>query len=307
MLKGSHLAGEWVLRKAGREIPIRGPAILSAERMTQLQQALDSTAKVRPGNRVYPLTGRIFGACGVPFNGIYRNDRGHRNHRRYECRYNDPKFDGTDKRCYCRRVDADWLEATVWGAVSDVLSDPDRLIEMAQEYLDLRSGELREEATQIGNLDPAPGRGQAQAHQPRAGRRDYWPDAVADALAEVNRDIEALEQMREQARAWAQANAERSALLRNLWKLAETAHERLDTPTLERMREVFAALDIRVQLLSEGVRRGRCRTPPDVRITGVLPIGNPKEEDGTTRCSPPSGRSSTPWPPAARWCSSRAS
>lgn len=153
MLKGSHLAGEWVLRKAGREIPIRGPAILSAERMTQLQQALDSTAKVRPGNRVYPLTGRIFGACGVPFNGIYRNDRGHRNHRRYECRYNDPKFDGTDKRCYCRRVDADWLEATVWGAVSDVLSDPDRLIEMAQEYLDLRSGELREEATQIGNLD----------------------------------------------------------------------------------------------------------------------------------------------------------
>src|SRR5215216_7902993 len=32
MLKGTHFAGEWVLRKAGREIPIRGPAILSAER-----------------------------------------------------------------------------------------------------------------------------------------------------------------------------------------------------------------------------------------------------------------------------------
>jgi DNA invertase Pin-like site-specific DNA recombinase len=307
MLKGTHLAGEWVLCKAGREIPIGGPAILSAERMAQLQQALESTAKVRPGNRIYPLTGRIFGACGMPFNGVYRNDRGHRNQRRYECRYCDPKFNGTDKRCYCRRVDADWLEATVWGEVSDMLSDPDRLLEMAQEYLDLRSGELREEASQIGDLD----RRLAEAKRKRTNlalaAATTGPDAVADALAEVNRDIEALEQMREQARAWAQANAERSALLRNLWKLAETAHERLDNPTPERMREVFTALDIRVQLLSEGVRRGRRRTPPDVRITGVLPIGNPKEGDGTTRCSPPSGRSSTPWPPATPWCSSRAS
>jgi DNA invertase Pin-like site-specific DNA recombinase len=276
MLKGTHFAGEWVLRKAGREIPIRGPAILTAERMAQLQKALDDTARVRPGNRVYPLTGRIFGACGVPFNGVYRNDRGHPNHRRYECRYNDPKFNGTDKRCYCRRVDADWLEATVWADVSKVLSDPGRMLELAQQYLDLRSGELRAEAGQIGSLD----RRLAEAKRKRTNlalaAAATGPDAVADALAEVNRDIEALEQMRDQARAWAQANAERSALLRDLWKLADTAHKRLDDPTPERMREVFTALDIRVQLLSEGVRRGRRRTPPDLRITGVLPIGNPK-------------------------------
>jgi acyl-CoA reductase-like NAD-dependent aldehyde dehydrogenase len=36
---------------------------------------------------------------------------------------------------------------------------------------------------------------------------------------------------------------------------------------------------------------------------GVVGVIGP----GTTRCSPPSGRSSTPWPPATPWSSSRAS
>jgi len=166
--------------------------------------------------------------------------------------------------------------------VSKVLSDPERLVELAQQCLDLRSGELRAEASQIGSLD----RRLAEAKRKRTNlalaAAATGPDAIADALADVNRDIEALEQMREQARAWAQANAERSALLRDLWKLADTASERLDNPTPEQMREVFAALDIRVQLLSEGVRRGRRRTPPDLQITGVLLIGKPKEGASST-------------------------
>jgi hypothetical protein len=276
--KASTSPGRGCCARRTARSPIRGPAIISAERMAQLQKALDGSAKVRSGNRVYPLTGRIFGACGVPFNGVYRNDRGHWNHRRYECRYNDTKFNGTDKRCYCRRVDADWLEATVWAEVSKLLSDPERLLELAQQYLDLRSGELRTEADQIGSLD----RRLAEARRKRTNlalaAAATGPDAVAEALAQVNHDIETLEQMREQARAWAQANAERSLLLRDVWRLTETAHERLDNPTPERMREVFAALGIRVQILSEGVRSGRRRTPPDLRVTGVLPIGSLNEE-----------------------------
>jgi DNA invertase Pin-like site-specific DNA recombinase len=274
MLKSTHLAGEWVLRKAGREIPVGGPEIISAERMAQLRKALDATAKVRRGNRVYPLSGRVFGGCGVPFNGIYRNDYGHWNQRRYECRYNDAKFEGTGKRCYCRRVDADWLEETVWAEVSKVLSDPDRLLKLAQEYLDMRGNELRAEASQIGRLDRRIAEAKRRRTNLALAAAASGPEAVADALAEINRDIEALEQMQEQARAWARANAERTALVRNLWKFAKVARERLDDPTPERIRDVFAALDIRVQLMSEGVRRGRRRTPPDLRITGVLPIGN---------------------------------
>jgi hypothetical protein len=238
----------------------------------------------------------------VPFNGVYRNDRGHRNHRRYECRYNDPKFNGTDKRCYCRRVDADWLEATVWAEVSKVLWDPERLLELARQHLDLRSGELRAEASQIGGLD----RRLAEAKRKRTNlalaAAATGPDAVADALAEVNRDIEALEQMRERARAWAQANAERSALLRDLWKLAETARGRLDDPTPERMREVVTALDIPVQLLSEVVRRGRRRTPPDLRIMGYCRSATQRKGEfhGPITPTTPSGW----YPTEAAWLAS---
>jgi DNA invertase Pin-like site-specific DNA recombinase len=305
--RNEHLAGEWVLRKAGREISVRGPAIISPERLEELRKAMVTTARIKNGNRVYPLTGRVVGACGAPYHGLYRNDRGHRNHRRYECRYNDAKFDGTDRRCYCVMVDADWLEETVWTEVSKVLSDPERLLGLAQQYLDLRGGELRQEAEELTDIDRRLTTAKRRRTNLALAAADAGPEAVADALAEINREIDTLEDMRTQARAWAQANADRAELLRNVGKLAELARERLDSPTPAWMREVFAALDIRVQLTSEGVRRGRRRSPPDLRISGLLPIGNLDEGDGTTPCSRPWGRSSTPWPPATRSSSSRAS
>jgi DNA invertase Pin-like site-specific DNA recombinase len=305
--RNEHLAGDWVLRKAGREIPVRGPAIISPERLEELRKAMTTTARVKNGNRVYPLTGRVVGACGAPYHGLYRNDRGHRNQRRYECRYNDAKFEGTDRRCYCVMVDADWLEQTVWTEVSKVLSDPERLLGLAQQYLDLRGGELRQEADQLTDIDRRLTTAKRRRTNLALAAADAGPEAVADALAEINREIDTLEEMRSQAHAWAQANADRAELLRNVGKLAEVARERLDSPTPTWMREVFAALDIRVQLTSEGVRQGRRRSFPDLRISGVLPIGNLSGGVGTTRCSPRSGRSSTPWPPATPWCSSRAS
>ena len=198
-------------------------------------------------------------------------------------------------------VDADRLDDTVWTEVAKVLSDPDRLLGLAQQYLDMRGGELREEADQLTDLDRRLTIAKRRRTNLALAAADAGPEAITDALAEINREIETLEEMRQQA------NAERETLVRNVWRLTEVARQRLDSPTPAWMREIFAALDIRVQLTSEGVRRGRQRTPPDLRISGVLPIGNLDEGDGTTRCSPPSGRSSTPWPPATPWCSSRAS
>jgi DNA invertase Pin-like site-specific DNA recombinase len=314
MLKRSeHLAGEWVLRKAGREIPVRGPAIISVERLRELRKALAATSRIKNGNRVYPLTGRVVGVCGSPYHGLYRSAPDRRDARRYECRYNDAKFDGakkpdgTDRRCYCPMVDADWLEETVWTEVSKVLSDPDRLLGLAQQYLDLRGGELREEADQLTDLDRRLTTAKRRRTNLALAASDTGPEAVAEALAEINAEIDTLEQMREQARAWAQANAERAALLRNVGQLAEVAQERLDSPTPEWMREVFAALDVRVQLTSEGERRGRLRCPPGLRISGVLPIGNLHGAVGTTRWSRRPARSPRRWRPATRWCSSRAS
>jgi DNA invertase Pin-like site-specific DNA recombinase len=276
LLRRGHFAGEWTFHKDGRDFTIRGPEIITAERLLELRKVLDSTATVRPGNRVYPLTGRVTGRCGQPYTGNYRPDR---NLRQYECHTNHARFNGTGRRCRCPRVEADWLEETVWAEVAKLLADPDRLLELARQHLGLRRGEVRAEGQQISDLD----RKLAEARRKRTNlalaAAATGPEAVADALAEITRDVEALEQMLTQARAWAQANAERSALVRDLWRLAEVAQAKLADPTPKVQREVYAKLDVRVQLAGEGMRHGR-NLRPGLRISGVL-VGDLAELSGT--------------------------
>jgi DNA invertase Pin-like site-specific DNA recombinase len=110
MLQRDHLAGSWTLHKDGRDIPIQGPAIIDADRMALLRKTLDVSTTIRPGNRVYPLTGRVVGLCGQPYTGTYRPDR---NLRQYECRTNDAIHNDSGRRCWCCRIEAGWLEHTV--------------------------------------------------------------------------------------------------------------------------------------------------------------------------------------------------
>jgi len=290
-LTRTHFAGEWVLHKAGREITIKGPQILTVERMRDLHRALEPKPHPWPrkGYRVWPLSGRLFGACGpeVSFNGRCRNDYSHGNGRRYECRHNDTKWDGTGKRCHCRMVDADWLDQTVWTEVAKLLRDPEQLVAQAQQYLDLRGTQMQQESSQIRSLD----RRLADAKRKRTNlalaAAATGPEAVADAVAKINAEIETLEQMAEQARAWAQANAQRTALVRDLEAFAETAREHLDNPTPEEIREAFAKFDVRVQIIGDGFVRQRHGAPayrPGLRITGVLPIDEPIQVLSDTSC-----------------------
>jgi site-specific DNA recombinase len=266
MLRRDHLAGEWTFHKDGREITIRGPEIISADRLAQLRKTMDSTATVRAGNRVYPLTGRVTGRCGQVYTGTSRPDR---RLRQYECHTNHPRFEGTGRRCWCPRINANWLEQTVWAEVVKVLSDPERLLALAQQHLNLRRGELHAEGQQISDLDRRLAAAKRKRTNLALAAADTGPAAIAEALAEINRDVDILEQMLAQARAWAQANAERAALVRDLWRLAEVAQTKLADPTPEVQREVLIALDVRVQLADEGVRHGQ-QLHPRLRISGVL-------------------------------------
>jgi DNA invertase Pin-like site-specific DNA recombinase len=272
ILQRDHLAGEWVMHASEGDITIKGPPILdddrgrAADRMRELRKVLDETAFVKPGLRVYPLSGRVTGPCGQPYAGTYRPDR---DLRQYTCRTNEALYNGTGRRCWCPKVEANWLEETVWGEVTRLLRDPDRLLGLAKQYMDLRGGEMRVETTQISDLDRKLAAAKRRRTNLALAAADTGPEAVADALAEVNRDIDALDEMLRQARAWAQANAERAALVRDLERLARVAQERLEDPTPERMREVFAGLDVRVKLTDEGIRHRR-HVRPALRISGVL-------------------------------------
>jgi site-specific DNA recombinase len=144
-----------------------------------------------------------------------------------------------------------------------VLSDPERLLGLAQQYLDLRGGEMRAEAEQIGNLDRRIAEAKRRRTNLALAAASTGPKAVAAALAEVTQEIETLERMLKQARAWAQANAERTTLVRDLWKLTENAQRKLADPTPEYQRDVLAALDVQVRVLEDATR-------PALAIAGVL-------------------------------------
>jgi hypothetical protein len=178
-----------------------------------------------------------------------------RGQRRYGCRYNDERFDGTGKRCHCRTVEADWLDATVWEEVAALLRDPERLLTMVQQYLDLGDTQMQVDAQQLSRVDRSLSDAKRKRSNLALAAAATGPEAIAEALTEINRDIEELEKMREQARAWAQANAERAALVRELKTFATIARKHLDNPTPEWMREVFAALDIKVRIVSDGFAR----------------------------------------------------
>jgi DNA invertase Pin-like site-specific DNA recombinase len=276
MLRRDNLAGEWTIRTDAGDFTIKGPEIIPPERLRRVRQMLADRARAwRPTWNVYPLSGRVVGLCRqthasgkpVTYHGTYRNDTGRRF---YECSTNNARHDGTGRRCWCPAIDADWLEETVWAEVTRLLSDPDRLLALADQHLAQRPDELRTEATQISDLDRKLATAKRRRTNLALAAADTGPEAVADALAEVNRDIDALDEMLRQARAWAQANAERSALVRDLWKFAEVAQNSLADPTPEQMRAVLAGLDVRVQLTDRGVREGRRRARPSLLISGVL-------------------------------------
>jgi hypothetical protein len=59
---------------------------------------------------------------------------GHRDTRRYVCR--DVLGQGDPRPCACHRVDADAVESAVCSEISGVLSDPQRLLAIANTALE---------------------------------------------------------------------------------------------------------------------------------------------------------------------------
>src|SRR5207247_1739007 len=129
-------AGRWTYskRRHSKSAPVTVgiPELLSADRFEALQAALSATSTgPRTRKQAYPLSGRLLGVCGAPFHGVYRRDRGLR---QYRCRNSRPE---AAHRCADRRIGADDVEAVVWDAVIDLLAEPERLLQMAGDYLDM--------------------------------------------------------------------------------------------------------------------------------------------------------------------------
>jgi hypothetical protein len=233
--------------KHGPEIRLTVPAILSAQELGALQKALGITARGPVRNRrVYMLSGRFFGICGSTFSGVWRNDRGWRQYRCLGARH-----DRGRPRCEDRhRVHADFIEDLVWSEVARLLSEPDRLIAMANDFMGLHAEHVEAEQDQIAAIDgkiAALERAVANAYA-EGLKAGIDSGALKRAVAELNDDLGAARRHRVQLESWRADQEAESSRMRQLWELAEAAHQRLASMTLEEKRAVLALLDVRVHV-----------------------------------------------------------
>jgi len=267
-LQSETLDGRWRYSKSGQyqtggPIEVGIPAILTPARFVSLQKVLASTSTGPRKNRhVYPLSGRLFGICGGPFHGVYRRDR---QLRQYRCRGSRPE---AAVRCVDKRLMADDIEEVVWGAVTGLLGEPNRLLAMAEDFLGLRGAEVVLEHDQletvdarIANLNKALGERAAEAL--KAG---VPASAIKAAAEQLETELAALHRHRNQIESWRRTTAQASDRVRQLWELAETAHARLGDLSVEEEALVLDLLDVRVTVSEHATRSA----PARVRIEGTV-------------------------------------
>lgn len=252
VLSQTHYSGTAVWSKqsarwgrSGPPIEIEVPAVLTEERHRELLLAIGATSSgPKTAAQVYALSGRLIGVCGSPFHGVYRKDR---DCRQYRCRNARPE---AEHRCDDHRLNADRVEALVWGEVTDLLSQPERLIAMAEEYLGVRGAEVEVERDQLGVIDRKIADLESAVATAAVQCLKAGLDAVAitQATDQLNDELVALRAHRKQLAEWQADTAGRSDRMRRLWELADVAHDRLRSMTRTERKAVIDLLDINVTI-----------------------------------------------------------
>jgi site-specific DNA recombinase len=241
------------------------PEILDEGRFAQVQAALDATKvnRDREGDRVYPLSLRIVGMCGESYVGTYRKELGRRY---YTCR--NKHYENRATRCTDRAIRADDVEAIVWEQVCDLLSKPERLVELAEQYLGMRSSQLEVERDGIEETE------QKLREIERAiknvlltsAKAGLEPNEIEEAVTELTGERDALRRHLGMIESWQADSARESERMRALWALADEAHRRLPHMSPEEQKEILDLLDVRVTVLTHATRE----TPTRVRIEGIV-------------------------------------
>lgn len=176
------------------------PAILDKQTFARVQKALASTSfKKRSRDHVYPLSLRIVGKCGERYHGVFRRDM---NVRFYSC--NSKKWENRHERCEDPSIRADDIEYVVWEQVCDLLSKPERLVALADEYLGLRGqqieferDEYKETQKKTEALDKA-----IQSTLVTSAKAGLGPRDIEAAVAELTGERDALQRHLGMIEAW---------------------------------------------------------------------------------------------------------
>ncbi len=260
----------------GEPTTIQLEPIISATRWDALQAVLTSRGYgTQTGRKTYPLGGpRLLSPCGANYGGVYRSDR---DLRQYRCKRNYWNAKG-EPRCDCLRLTADDIESRVWGAVAGLLANPDQLMRMASDYLALRAGQVATEREELERVE-----GEIAKLERRLAtevveyiRAGVAPSIVRAATEAIEGDLATLRRRREDLGTWSEESRAESEKVRELWGLAERAHTRFDSMSLEERAEVMALLDVTVQV-------GDNTYEPPLTVSGVVPWSAGDSTDETPR------------------------
>ena len=96
-----------------------------------------------------PLTGQVYGECGMPYYGVTIKGKP------AVMRCTGRRHLRGDEKCTCKQVAHEPLEVRVWEAVSGFLTDSARLEAMARQYLELPadSGDGVEDSTSLSAVE----------------------------------------------------------------------------------------------------------------------------------------------------------
>jgi len=241
VLQDSRMAGEWSY--GGMAVAI--PPVITPERHALLRTRLSSTSSGPrdPADDGFYLLSRgvLLSPCGGTYHGVARRDRGTR---QYRC--GNARYEAVDQ-CECRRLPGVATEAAVWEAVVDLLAQPGRLFAMAEAYLELSPGEqpdpgeLAKLGTQIDSLDRA-----INTTAVNALRAELDPGMIAGAVAQLQRERAALADQRALLVAWEEQAAAHSDRARRLTELCAVARDRLDALDPRGRREILDLLEVHV-------------------------------------------------------------
>lgn len=242
---GTGISGTWTYTTDAGTISLSIPAIITEPRHEQLRLRLAETstgAGATLARYAYLLAGRLTSPCGSNMHGTGRPDR---DMRIYKCANNVAERGLA--RCDCPRIHAANVEAKVWSATHEMLTDPERLLALAGVAQSAQhasgSDDIAALSRKIRRIEMALGSTIAQLVTSGTD-----PAAIRHATKQLDDELGRLKAHRDRVVEWTAARGTQESHASRLLALADTARDTLDHADDALRRDVLHLLDIRVRV-----------------------------------------------------------
>lgn len=237
--------------KYGPPISVEIPAVLSEAEWLALQDALARTSTTRPIHEgiVYLLSGRgnarIETPCGGHMTGFYRSDR---DLRQYRCI--NARTEAGPNRCTCKRISAEEIETLVQMHVIGLAMNPDLLTEQARRWLNPEPANGGAVPGPPEDLDALIGALERKRTNLMLAAADLGPDAIRDAVARVQTELDGLTRRREEMAGVADRASQVEAAIPEILRYSQRLWEAVMVkPDPLVWRQFLARANVRVKLV----------------------------------------------------------